>query len=162
MRKLYLLTIILPLVSCQTHFRAISYTKDNVKEFPIDSADVIYVHQGKMIYQFDSIEHDSSNVIGVVKELKIRNRYHSRRKTSYRKGEKSILNEIHIYVSRDSTTLKLGKQLIPLSHIGEVKVIDKNKNKTFWSYSAFPLGLGAATTLGVLIFIANFNIPYSF
>lgn len=70
----------------------------------------------------------------------------------------SVLNEAHIYITRDSAAL-LGKYNLALDKVQKIEVIEKDKQRTYTSYILGGIGI----TAGIFVIAgAIFASTYSF
>jgi hypothetical protein len=92
---------------------------------------------------------------GTVIDTKIRGLYYYDRKTKYYSSEKSIINEAHIYLNPEYMKLQPGDIQIPLKDITEIRILDKNKNKTIVSYFTGTISTisGISATLFVFLLL---------
>ncbi len=67
----------------------------------------------------------------------------------YSKKQKSILKEVHLYLSNEAEPPKVGMVQIPMEDIDEIHLINRNKGATITSYTVTTVAVLAAVTVAV-------------
>lgn len=116
------------------------------------------VHSGAEVFELNKIEADKSTVSGNL-ELPGQHIYYIEGgKKRYKGAEKSIVNEVHIYLKEEATSIETGYIEIPLSDIAEIRIIDKNTGKTIAVYAL--VTVGAIAIISAIVALTKSSCPY--
>ncbi len=119
------------------------------------------VHSDNNQVAIENITLDSLNLSGTIKPIEFPVYYDEYRSERYRKHEKPIVHEVHIYL-RDYSIILEGEQQIPVEDIREIRIIERNTGKTVASYVFSTLGIlaGAYVVLVIIILLTKSSCPY--
>ena len=121
------------------------------------------IHQQYNIYELSYIKVDQTGISGTVKEINKEDVFYSveRKRKEYKRRERAILNEVHIYLNNDSQTIKLGSTKIQLEQIENIIFIEKDKHKTTIARIIGVFGIFAILTiLGAIILYGYSSSTY--
>ncbi|MCB0651178.1 MAG: hypothetical protein KDC85_07880 [Saprospiraceae bacterium] len=119
------------------------------------------VHSDNNEVFITDIELDSIALSGTIQNIDKPVYYDEFRSSRYKKFEKDIVHEVHIYL-RNYTILLPGQTQIPVEDIKEIRIIEQNTGKTVASYVLGTLGILAGTyvLLIIIILLTKSSCPY--
>ncbi len=100
------------------------------------------VHSGASVFALDSLIVSPEQLYGEIKPIEQPYYYNEERIKEYVPSEKSIINEVHIYLD-SAFVLTPGYTYIPASYIEDIRVIDRDRGK-----------VAGAIVLAILLFLA--------
>ena len=116
------------------------------------------VHYGAEVFELNNIKADASTVSGNL-ELPDQHIYYVEGDNKRYKGaEKSIVNEVHIYLNKEAGSIEAGYIELPLSDIAEIRIIDKNTGKTIAVYAL--VTVGAIAIISAIVALTKSSCPY--
>ncbi|KAA3637709.1 MAG: hypothetical protein DWQ02_06305 [Bacteroidetes bacterium] len=119
------------------------------------------VHSDNNQMALKDITLDSLHLSGNITQLEHPVYYEEYRPNRYRKHEKPIVHEVHIYL-KDYSILLEGEQQFPVEDVREIRIIEQNTGKTVASYVFSTLGIlaGAYILLVIIILLTKSSCPY--
>lgn len=120
------------------------------------------VHYQNELYTLDEVDVDESSLIGKLSLSTDSALYEEGRGFRYKKENKAILHEVHIYVKADAPAPEIGAQGIPFSDIEKMDVIEWDSGKTVASYLLTGVGIAAATfvIVFIIVLLTKSSCPY--
>lgn len=170
---LLIFLVLFQTVGCRSFFELEKMASDDTPGINnyIEMHKHFIVHERENIYSLTEISLDSEKISGnleltidTITLFKYENHphYFDGREFHYKKAEKNILNEIHIYLKEDAKKLQLGFSDIPLSDISEIRIIEKDTKRTRKSYILGGLGItaGVVAVFFVIALLASQNTHF--
>ncbi|MBT8220572.1 MAG: hypothetical protein KJP00_12155, partial [Bacteroidia bacterium] len=108
------------------------------------------VHHNEEIYKMEGISVDSDMISGTLALVQREVYYSEYRSKAFKKEERGILREVHIYLRDDTKGIELGSNQIPLSSVYELKIIKKDTGRDIAAYV-----VAAGATAAVVAIIAS-------
>lgn len=116
----------------------------NLNHF-VTSKSHFVIHQNDMRFSMKVIMMDSVALYGMLDTPSVEIFYYSGRTDRIKAGERKITQEVHCYLNSSATLLETGRVVIPYENIGEIRIMEKNKNKSARPY-------GVVVIVSILIF----------
>ncbi len=86
------------------------------------------IHSGEDVYQMDNLLASHEAIYGEIKTVEQPFYYNEARRKWYNATEKSIINEVHIYVD-PAFEIEAGNTYVPERAIQEIRIIDRDHGK---------------------------------
>jgi len=120
------------------------------------------VHEGETLYQLTEITADSTSLSGNLADTTRTVYYTPDRRRRFKKEEKDILQEVHIYLKNDAAALQTGPVAIPLTDLKELRIIELDSGATIASYvfSTFGIITGVFAILLIIVALTKSSCPY--
>ncbi|WP_020568137.1 hypothetical protein [Neolewinella persica] len=148
----YLVSIVLLFLahSC-TYFKAkVAYSDFETSINNIgDTYQYFVLHDGDAMYELAGLTVDSTSVSGNLMPIKKPVLYRPGRTSRIRENERSILNEVHVYLRAGTEALQVGYADIPLTDVLEIRIIDKDNGATTASYVFSTVAVAGAVVIAV-------------
>jgi hypothetical protein len=161
----YLLSTLLMFhtISC-SYFKVKTVTSDfttTIKEIG-EIHNYFVIHSGDRSFHLSEIGLDSTNISGLVGPLNYMVHYAEGRTTRIKRGESSILNEVHIYLREGADAIEAGYTSLPLRDIRELRIIDKDNGTTIAShvFGGAAIVAGTLAIVGIIAFLTKSSCPY--
>jgi hypothetical protein len=116
------------------------------------------IHAGDNIYALKEILADTKNISGKLEIAHDSIYYSEDRKYRYRKSERNILDEVHIYLNENLKEIHLGYVEIPITDINEIRIIEHNTGKTIAIYAL--VAVGALVIVAIIVAATKSSCPY--
>ena len=124
----FIFIVISSLASC-SQYKVISYPEYEEQELVnIEKENSKYIiHQNGAMFELVEVSSDPTSISGVLKPIDENQVYFNDKGSKKVKSkEKGILNEIHVYLNKDASTLQQGEVKIPTKEVKDVKFIKRD------------------------------------
>ena len=116
------------------------------------------VHSGNVLYSLSKIEADASAISGNLQAAQEDVYYTEERKNRIKNNEKNIVNEVHIYLKKETDQISPGYVEFPLTDIDEIRIIDRNTGKEIAVYAL--VTVGAIAIVSAIVALTKSSCPY--
>jgi len=117
------------------------------------------LHDGLRVFHFTDLRVNENQLSGIIDTTGVKpilyNEYRQKRVKSY---ERSILQEVHIYLYNRGDALVVGEVELPLERISEVRIIKSDTGKSIAVFAATIVGVMAIVT--IIIALTKSSCPY--
>jgi hypothetical protein len=157
----FIVLLLFQTIGC-TYFKVKTLTSDFITINNIGKIHKQFiVHTDQGIYAMKDLEAKDLELKGTLS--KIDHAYYNKTRTDrYKKHEKNILNEVHIYLTETNSDINTGPITIPMSSVKEIRIIDKDSGKSTGYTLLATLGVaaGAFALFMIIVALTKSSCPY--
>ena len=116
------------------------------------------VHSGSVMYSLTKIEADATTISGNLEAAQDHVYYTEERKKRIKSSENNIVNEVHIYLKKETDQIRPGYVELLLTDINEIRIIDRNTGKEIAVYAL--VTVGAIAIISAITAATKSSCPY--